>query len=115
MPCIQIKTTVAVPDAVEKTITEALGENLSLFEKDPKWLMVNFQDQQDIWFGGTCRVKAAYVDMELVGDPKPEVTLEFTKIVGALLEKELGIPQDAFYIVFHPIAGKDWGWNNITF
>ena len=32
---------------------------------------------------------------------------------GQRIEKELGIPQSAVYVTYHPVA--DWGWNGANF
>jgi phenylpyruvate tautomerase PptA (4-oxalocrotonate tautomerase family) len=115
MPCITIKTTVPVSEADEKSLNTAFGQALNIFGKSAEWLMVNFEDNQTIWFAGNKKEKAAYVDINLVGDVSADQTLQFTQVIGELLQNILGIPQNCFYITFHTVPGYCWGWNGQTF
>ena len=115
MPFINSKITTKVSEEKKEAVKAALGQAVSVLDKTEDWVMVNIEDQQDIWFGGKKKETAAYVGLELVGNPSGEASLDFTKKVCDIYEKELGIPKDSVYLTLKPVEGVHWGWNDQTF
>ncbi len=114
MPFINSKTSCSTKEKQE-LLKDRLGSFVGDLGKDQKWVMVAFEDNADLWFGGEKKDKAAYLSFSLVGPLSDAQTLEFTKKVCGLYEEELGIPKENIYITFHSLTGPEWGWNDMTF
>ena len=116
MPFINTKTTVAVDDTKQEVLKTKLAEIVEeCFGKNERWLMIGFEPETDLWFGGTKQENAAFISVSLVGDPPAEQYETFTEKICCLFEQELDIPGSSIYTVFHPINHTNWGWNHQTF
>lgn len=115
MPFINAKITTKISDDKKEALKASFGQAVSALDKTENWVMVNIEDNQDIWFGGNKKAEAAFVGVQLVGNPSPEKSLDFTKKVCDIFENELSIPKDNLYLTLTPVEGHHWGWNDQTF
>lgn len=113
MPFIDSKITVTVTPEKKEIIKTALGKHISTLNKSETYLMVGIEDNYDLWMGGKKLDKGAYVEVSLFGNASPDAYNKLTSQICGLYEKELGIPQNAVYVTYHPIS--DWGWNGSNF
>ena len=113
MPMIEAKVTSSLPEEKRDVLKAEFGKAISLMNKPESYLMINLQDNQDLYFGGKKLDKGAYVEVKVLGKADPSKTNEMTARLCDVFESILGIPQDAVYISYW---GTDfWGWNGSNF
>lgn len=113
MPMINSKITVSLPQEKRDVLKSELGKAISILGKPESYLMLGFEDNYDLYFGGNKLTKGAFVSVELFGGENPEACDKMTAKICEIFEKELGIPGDVVYITY---AGyKNWGWNGRNF
>ncbi len=113
MPFIDSKVTVALPEDKKEKIKARLGKAVSLLHKGESYLMVGFQENYTLYFGGKKLEKGAYVEVSLFGSASPSDYSRMTGAICDILNEELGIPADHVYVTYHPVS--DWGWNGGNF
>ena len=106
---------VSVPLTEEKRIAikTALGQSISLMGKGESFLMVGFEDNVPLYFGGEKQEKCAFVEIKVFGEVNPDQASEMTGKVCDTLGDELGIPADKVYVTYQGYT--DWGWNGRNF
>lgn len=113
MPFIDSKITMKLTDEKKEAIKSELGKAITTLHKTETYLMVGIKDEYDLWFAGNKLEKGAYVSVSLFGNASPADYDSMTAKICGIYEKELGIPQNAVYVTYHPIS--DWGWNGGNF
>lgn len=114
MPFVNSKVSVKVTPEQKVELKTRLGEAISLIPgKSESWLMLNIEDEQNMYFRGDDSEPIAFVVVNIFGDPNKDafdkMTAELTKIYGDIL----GISADHMYIKY--AASHDWGWNGSNF
>ncbi|MFP4070477.1 MAG: phenylpyruvate tautomerase MIF-related protein [Desulfovibrionales bacterium] len=112
MPYLTITTNASVDEATE-VCREASRQVCRILDKPEKFMMVSFQEETTMLFGGLDR-PAAYLRLEALG-LSADRTGELTESLCGLAERMLKVPRDRVYIVFSDIEPAMWGWNNRTF
>ena len=69
MPYIDAKLTCAVSNVQKEALKAELGKAISLMDKPESFLMIGFQDNYDLYFGGNRLEKGAYVSVAMLGEP----------------------------------------------
>ena len=113
MPFIDSKVTVTLTKDKKESIKARLGQAVSILHKSEAYLMVGFEDDYDLYMGGNKLEKGAYVSVSLFGSAS---SAEYEMMTGALceiLQEELAIPGDKFYVTYHGV--NEWGWNGSNF
>lgn len=113
MPFIDSKVTVSLTEEKKEAIKAKLGKAVSLLHKGEGYLMVGFQDNYDLYFGGKKLEKGAYVSVSLFGNASASDYDKMTGEICKILSAELNIPAPAVYVTYHGIS--DWGWNGGNF
>ena len=113
MPYIEAKITLPLTEGQKEELKTGFGETMSLIGKPEAFLMVNIEDNKDLWFAGEKLEKGAYVSLSLLGNSTSENYQKVTTAVCALLEEKLEIDPKGVYVTYHPVS--DWGWNNNNF
>ncbi|MBO4766180.1 MAG: hypothetical protein J5532_02650 [Lachnospiraceae bacterium] len=113
MPMIDAKFTVSVDDIKKEELKSEFGRLIATLHKGEAYLMVGIQDGYDLWFGGKKLEKGAYVEVSLLGNAPSEDYNKLTGQICDMLAEKLGIPGNAVYVTYHPLA--DWGWNGTNF
>ncbi len=114
MPFIDSKVSVKTTPEQRKELKERLGQAIAIIPgKSESWLMVNIEDDQNMYFRGENDQPTAFIAVNVYGDPDPsafeKMTAELTKIYGDVL----GVSPDHMYVRYS--ATHDWGWNGINF
>ena len=99
MPFIDSKITVSLTPEKEEAIKTKLGEAIQILNKSETYLMVGFEDNYDLYMGGSKLDKGAYVSVSLFGQASPSAYSE--------------IPGNQVYVTYHGV--NDWGWNGSNF
>lgn len=113
MPFIDSKVTVSVTEEQKEKIKSELGKAITTLHKTETYLMVGIEDDYDLWMAGNKLDKGAYVSVSLFGNVSASDYDNMTAKICEIYEQELGIPSNAIYVTYHPIA--DWGWNGHNF
>ncbi len=114
MPFIDSKVSVKTTPEQKKELKERLGQAIAIIPgKSESWLMVDLEDDQDIYFRGDDSQPAAFISVNIYGKANEaafsKMTAELTKIYGEVLD----IAPDHMYIKYH--ASMEWGWNGSNF
>ena len=107
------KVTVSVTEEQKEKIKSELGKAITTLHKTETYLMVGIEDDYDLWMAGNKLDKGAYVSVSLFGNASASDYDNMTAKICEIYEQELGIPSNAIYVTYHPIA--DWGWNGHNF
>ncbi|MCR5097876.1 MAG: hypothetical protein K6B14_02890 [Lachnospiraceae bacterium] len=113
MPYINPKLTIPVSDEKKEAIKTRLGQAVSILSKPESFLMVDIEDDHDIWFAGEKVEKGAYVAVEIYGNASSDAYNRMTAEICKILGEELDIPADRVYVKYHGV--NDWGWNGRNF
>lgn len=113
MPFIDSKITVPVNAELKEKLKSEMGKLISTLGKSETYLMVGIEDAYDLWLGGKKLEKGAYVSVSLYGNAPSDSYDKLTGQICNLFADKLGIPGDAVYVTYHPVA--DWGWNGRNF
>ena len=81
MPFIDSKITVSLTPEKEEAIKTKLGEAIQILNKSETYLMVGFEDNYDLYMGGSKLDKGAYVSVSLFGQASPSDYSEMTKVI----------------------------------
>jgi hypothetical protein len=113
MPFIDSKITLTLTEDKKEQIKSRLGQAVSLLNKSETYLMVGFEDDYDLYMGGSKLEKGAYVSVSLFGNASSVAYEKMTAEICKILSEELGIPGNAVYVTYHGVS--DWGWNGTNF
>lgn len=113
MPYIDAKITGTVTPAQREILKTELGQAVTLLHKPESFLMIGFQDEYDLYFGGKQMEKGAYVSIAMLGEPTREDTEAMTAKVTEIFQEQLDIPPKCLYISYHGV--RDWGWRGKNF
>lgn len=114
MPFIGSRVTVKLSQENKDTIKKRLGEAISLIPgKSESFLMVGFEDNYSLYFGGKELEKGAFVEVKIFGKATEEDYDKVTAAICGIYDEELGIPQDKIYVKYEEV--DHWGWNGKNF
>lgn len=113
MPFIDSKVTMELSKEKRETIKSELGKAVSILGKGESFLMVGFEDNYDLYFGGNALELGAFVSVKVFGQVDSASSERFTAEVCRIYKEQLGIPGDAIYITYQGFS--DWGWNGRNF
>lgn len=108
MPFIELKTSVSISKEKEAELKSAFGEAIAIIPgKSEQWLMLNFCDEQRMWFKGSDEA-CAILEIKIYGGSSAKnydkLTAELTEIVSDKLE----ILSDRIYVKYDEI--EYWGY-----
>ncbi|AQS07679.1 MULTISPECIES: phenylpyruvate tautomerase MIF-related protein [Clostridium] len=114
MPFIGSKVSVKISKEKEEIIKKKLGEAIKLIPgKSETFLMVGFEDNYSLYFGGEKLEKGAFIEVKIFGKSSKDAYDALTAEICNIYEKELDIPQDKIYVKYEEVA--NWGWNGKNF
>ena len=114
MPYIETKVSIELSKEKELKLKERLGKAIALIPgKSENWLMLNFEDQCRMYFGGNNDTPTAFVEVKLFRESTREAYETMTKEIMNMMSEELSIDPSRIYIKYTP--GDDWGWNGSNF
>ncbi|MFL0163923.1 phenylpyruvate tautomerase MIF-related protein [Candidatus Clostridium helianthi] len=114
MPFIGSKVSVKISKEKEEIIKKKLGEAIKLIPgKSETFLMVGFEDDYSLYFGGEKLEKGAFIEVKIFGKSSKDAYDALTAEICNIYEKELDIPQDKIYVKYEEVA--NWGWNGKNF
>ena len=113
MPFINVKTNSEKISDVKEELKAELGQAITAIPgKSEAWLMVNIEDNTDMWFKGDSSPCAMF-DVSIFGSASDSAYDDLTARICALSEKYLGVPSSRTYVKYSEYT--HWGWNNMNF
>ena len=101
MPYIETVTNVKITDEKEKCIKEKLGKAIEIISgKSEKWLMVNFSDEQRLYFHGDKDMPICYSEVKIFGDVDKEELESLTKRMCEIYKEELDVESENTYVKY---------------
>lgn len=114
MPYINTKTTVKLTEEKKNALAKRFGEAITVIPgKTETYLMLGFEDQVPMYFGGKTGKPMAFVEVKILGTSKKEHFTNLTAEICKHLQEELGISGDCVYIEY--VEAVHWGWNGSNF
>ncbi len=113
MPYIHTQTALPLSDETQKALTLDLGQAVQALGKSESWLMLRFEDNCRMAFGGKADPQACFIGISLYGRPAASQLEDMTERVTACVTKRTGIPPEKIYIRYLPTDA--WGWNGGNF
>ena len=113
MPFVTVKTNKAISKECEIKIKSKLGEAIRLIGKTESWLMINFEDNQKMYFRGDNTAPIAFVGVDLYGKAGENAYNSMTEAVTQILNEELDIEADKIYVKYSEI--ENFGYNGKNF
>lgn len=109
MPFINTKTNISISKEQEQNIKSKLRKAISILGKSESWLMLNFEDNNRMYFRGENNFPMAFVAVDLYGRASSSSYNSLTSEITTILNEELGIDNDKIYVKYSEI--DNWGWN----
>ena len=114
MPFINSKVSVEITKQQQEQLKKQLGEAISAIRgKSESWLMLNFEDNQRMYFRGSNSEPVAFIDVKIYGragaDEYNRLAARITEIFG----KILNISADHVYVAYQET--EYWGYNSRNF
>ena len=113
MPFIDSRLSVKASAEQKEDLKKEFGRLIGTLHKSENYLMVEIEDDCDLWMGGKKLEKGAYIAVSLFGNASASDYDCMTKQICALLSEKMDIPGNAIYVTYHPVS--DWGWNGRNF
>ncbi len=114
MPYISTKTNVEISKEKEEIIKEKFGKAIELLPgKTETYLMLAFEGNSRLWFGGDNSTPIAYVEVKIFGKA---AKIHFDALTGSIckiINEELDVPYDKIYVKYEEV--EYWGWNGRNF
>lgn len=112
MPFINTKTSVEISKDAEVRIKSRLGKAVGALGKSEGYLMVNFEDKQRLYFGGSAE-PAAFVEVRLFGKASRAAYAKMTEAVTEIVAEEAKVPADRIYVQYEEVP--NWGLGGSNF
>ncbi len=114
MPAISIKTSTPLGTVAKTAIKQSLGQIITIVpRKSERWLMILFENVDDIYLGGDKNEPAAFIEVGLFGSASKETYDALTREMTAVLTEKLNISGERIYIKYSETPF--WGWNGKNF
>ncbi|MCC8070034.1 MAG: hypothetical protein LIO71_09850 [Ruminococcus sp.] len=113
MPYIDTTTNVKISKSSEETIKSKFGEGIKILGKSESWLMLNFTDNQRMYFQGDNSKPMAMVEVKLFGKAQASAYDRMTSFITDTISNELNIPPNRVYVKYEEVSY--WGWNGSNF
>ena len=110
MPFISTKVSVSIPEEKLEILKTGYGSAITLISgKREARLMLQFEDNCKMYFGGENQEAIAYVQVNLYGTAQDTDCNNLTAELTSILEKELGIKPAQVFISYYSTV--QWGNN----
>lgn len=113
MPYINTITNVRISNDNEKNIKSKFGEAIKILGKSESWLMLNFVDNQRMYFQGDNSKPMAMIEVKLFGKASANAYDNMTSTITDIVSKELNISSNQVYVKYEEVS--HWGWNGNNF
>lgn len=113
MPFINSKFNFHLENQEKEALKTFFGTAINTIPgKTESWLMVNIDDNQDLYFQGK-KLNAAYVEIKMYGNAPKNKLNELTSKITTYLSNNLDILPSRIYVSYFQTS--DWGWSGNNF
>lgn len=113
MPYINTITNVRISNDNEENIKSKFGEAIKILGKSESWLMLNFVDNQRMYFQRDNSKPMAMIEVKLFGKASDNAYNNMTSTITDIVSKELNINSNQVYVKYEEVS--HWGWNGSNF
>lgn len=114
MPFIETKLSVPLSAEKEEVLGERIGKAIELIPgKSERWLMLSFEDNCRLRFGGDAATPAAIAEVKLFGKAEKAAYDALTGALTEIISSEVGIPPERIYVRYDET--EVWGWSGSNF
>jgi len=114
MPMIIVKASTPIAPAQEVRLKEKLGQAIALVPgKSEAHLMLAFEDNARLYFGGQNDKPLAYVEVNCLGKSTRGAYCDLTAAICSMLKDELDVDPTGVYVKYDELT--HWGWNGTNF
>ena len=114
MPYINSKISTKITKEQETQLKTQLGQAIAIIPgKSERWLMVGFQDEFPMYFGGDNSEPSAFIEVSVFGAENGNAFSELTAKLCEIYNSVLGISPNRIYIKYEGVTY--WGWNGGNF
>lgn len=114
MPFINTKTNVKISKEKETILKERLGKAIEIIPgKSENWLMLNFEDNNKMYFRGDDSNNIAFIEVKIYGASTSDTYDKLTNAISTIIGEELDINLDHIYVKYEEC--EYWGWNGNNF
>lgn len=113
MPYIKTRTNTSISKEQESEIKTRLGNAITNLGKSEQWLMVDFDQNCNLYFQGSNDKLIAYVEVKLYGNASSDAYNKMTNEISNILNEILNIDKNNIYVSYYPT--DNWGWNGNNF
>jgi len=112
MPFVELKTNVKLTDEVKKELSRELGKEIELIRKTESWLMLNFIDNQSMYFKGN-DLPCVIAEVKLYGEVDSRLADRFTSALTDTISNLTNIPANRIYVNY--FGTDNWGYSGSNF
>ena len=113
MPFVCVKTNRKLDDVKKEELKTGLGKYIELLPgKSENWLMVEIDDDKELYFKGS-KEPAAMIEVKMFGGANQNSLENFTREVTKFASSQLEVSSSRIYISY--FATIDWGFNGSNF
>lgn len=114
MPFINVKVSEELTEKRMDCIKAELGQVISIIPgKSEAYLMVNIEDNCNLYFKGDNSKPTAFVDVSIFGSAAKSDCEKLTAEICIILQNEADIPSNRTYVKY--LFSDLWGYNNMMF
>lgn len=115
MPSLTVQSA-ATPVSGSLELCKKLSKSVALtLGKPESYVLTSFQKVDAMCFGGDAETPAAFLYLSSLGAITPETNKATSAAIAAILEEELGVPKNRYYINFFDSERSNMGYNGATF
>jgi hypothetical protein len=112
MPFISLKTNQTINSSTETNLKNKVGNAIRILGKTEDWLMLNFEDEQRMYFKGDTSEGIAFLNVKIYGKACKVAYDDMTKELTKIVSQELDISASNIYIQYEEC--NIWGYNGIN-
>lgn len=113
MPYIQTTTNISITKSQELSLKEKYAQAVSIIGKSEAYLMLGFNPNCSMYFGGDGNNPIAFVEVKFFGKSTADKLDRLTAEICKAVSSELGISPDKIYVKYEEV--ENWGWNGMNF
>lgn len=112
MPFISLKTNQTINSSTETNLKNKFGAAIKILGKTEDWLMLDFIDEQKMYFKGDSSEGIAFLEVKIYGKACKMAYDDMTKELTKIVSQELDVPASNVYIKYEEC--NMWGYNGIN-
>ncbi|MBO4949942.1 MAG: hypothetical protein J6E38_02875 [Clostridia bacterium] len=114
MPYIEAKLSCKLTPEKAEALKCGFGKAIECIPgKNEGWLMVNIEDEKNLYFKGNKDGETAFISVSIFGKSDADSYSALTGEICSLISKVTGISPDRTYVTYSEY--DKWGWNGFNF